>query len=74
MASAEVSNEEPDIQDLPDEILEYILSLTSPYRDFKSAMMVCKRWRKVMESKHIINLFTIFCNYHCIIFGIYMAG
>lgn len=35
---------------LPDEILEYILSLTSPYCDFKSALQVSKRWYSVIKS------------------------
>ena len=37
------------LSDLPDEILDHILSLVSPYRDFKSAMLVCKRWHKIMQ-------------------------
>jgi len=35
---------------IPDEILEYILSLTSPYCDFKSALQVSKRWYSVVKS------------------------
>jgi len=29
---------------LPDEILEHILSLISPYRDLESSALVCRRW------------------------------
>jgi len=35
---------------VPDEILEYILSLTSPYCDLKSALQVSKRWYSVVKS------------------------
>jgi len=36
------------IKDLPQEILEYIFSLLSPYKDFKSVMLVCRDWHTVM--------------------------
>ena len=39
------------IEELPDEILEQILAEISPYKDFKSAMLVCKRWHFVMKSR-----------------------
>ena len=42
--------EEVSIDCIPDEILEYILSLTSPYCDFKSALQVSKRWCSVTRS------------------------
>jgi len=38
------------IECIPDEILEYILSLTSPYCDFKSALLVSKRWYFLVKS------------------------
>lgn len=41
--------EEVSIDCIPDEILEYILSLTSPYCDFKSALQVSKRWCSVTK-------------------------
>lgn len=34
------------INDFPDEILEFILSLLRPYKDLKTCMLVCKRWNK----------------------------
>ena len=37
------------IDDLPDEVLEYMLSLLSPYRDFSSVMLVCHRWYNIMK-------------------------
>lgn len=36
------------IKDLPQEILEYIFSLLSPYKDFKSVMLVCRDWHIIM--------------------------
>ncbi|XP_071146947.1 F-box only protein 42-like [Mytilus edulis] len=35
------------IDDLPEEILEFILSKVSPYRDVKSCMLVCRRWYRL---------------------------
>lgn len=34
------------INNLPDEILEYILGLLRPYSDLKECMLVCKRWNR----------------------------
>jgi len=44
------NTERVSIDCIPDEILEYILSLTSPYCDFKSALQVSKRWYSVVQS------------------------
>lgn len=35
------------IQNIPDEVLEYIFKLISPYQDFRSCASVCKRWRNI---------------------------
>ncbi|XP_039280007.1 F-box only protein 42 isoform X3 [Nilaparvata lugens] len=43
------------IEDLPDEVLEYILSLLPPYIDLDNCMNVNLRWKKIVE-----NVF-----YHC---------
>jgi len=51
--------EEASIDCIPDEILEYILSLTSAYCDFKSALRVSKRWYSVIKS--MSPEFTIYC-------------
>ena len=37
------------IQDLPDEVLTYVLSLVSPYKDLHSANQVCKQWRRCVS-------------------------
>lgn len=39
------------INDLPDEVLEYIFSFVSPYKDLKECMLVCKRWHENVKSK-----------------------
>ncbi|XP_043275489.1 F-box only protein 42 [Venturia canescens] len=39
-----------EIDDLPDEILEYILNLIPPYKDLQECMLVCKRWCRVARN------------------------
>lgn len=34
------------IEDLPDEVLEFILGFLPPYKDVHDCMTVCKRWRR----------------------------
>lgn len=41
------------INDLPNEILEYILCLLPPYKDLENCMVVCKRWHKIVQSMYI---------------------
>ena len=36
------------VTDLPEEILEYILSQLSPYQDLKAAKQVCKQWHRLV--------------------------
>lgn len=43
------------IDDLPDEVLEYILSLISPYKDSDSCKLVSKRWRRTINSEDLSN-------------------
>ncbi|CAH1395811.1 unnamed protein product [Nezara viridula] len=38
------------INDLPNELLEYIISLLPPYQDLENCMVVCKRWYKNVQS------------------------
>ncbi|KAL3282765.1 hypothetical protein HHI36_005932 [Cryptolaemus montrouzieri] len=38
------------IKDLPDEVLEFILSLISPYQDLHDCMAVSKRWRRCVHN------------------------
>ncbi|XP_024884293.1 F-box only protein 42-like [Temnothorax curvispinosus] len=38
------------INDLPDELLEYILSLIPPYRDLQECRLVCKRWYRATKN------------------------
>lgn len=39
------------INELPDEVLEYIFTLVSPYKDLRGCMLVCKRWHETVKSK-----------------------
>lgn len=38
------------INDLPDEVIEFVLSFVPPYEDLHNCMLVCKRWRKSVQS------------------------
>jgi len=38
-------NDSASIDHLPNEVLEYIFKLISPYKDFSSCYRVCRRWR-----------------------------
>lgn len=38
------------IEDMPDEVLEFILDLVPPYRDLHDCMLVSKRWRRCVLS------------------------
>ena len=49
MASCETSAE---LMDLPEEILEYIFSLTSPYRDLQNLSTVCHRFHRICKGKY----------------------
>ena len=42
-------NTKPGIMDLPEEILEQVLCLLCPYRDYKNVMLVCKLWHQIMQ-------------------------
>lgn len=37
------------IHHLPQEVLEHIFAMVSPYRDFKSVMLTCSWWRRIMR-------------------------
>lgn len=39
------------IEDLPDEVLEFILGFLPPYKDLQNCKTVCKRWYNCAESK-----------------------
>lgn len=46
------------IEDLPDPIIEYILSYLSPYRDLKQCMQVNRAWYRYVYGKYF-NIFLI---------------
>lgn len=35
--------------ELPEEVLEYILSFLSPYQEHKTAALVCKQWYRLIK-------------------------
>lgn len=45
-----LSKYESVIDDLPDEVLEYILSLVPPYKDLHNCSLVCKRWQRSVKN------------------------
>lgn len=40
------------VEDLPDEVLEFILRFLPPYKDLQNCMLVCKRWHVCAQSKY----------------------
>lgn len=40
--------------ELPEEVLEYILSFLSPYQEHKTAALVCKQWYRLIKGIPII--------------------
>lgn len=40
------------MDDLPDEVLEFILGLIPPYKDIHDCMLVSKRWRTCVLSEY----------------------
>ena len=53
MNETDEDSSEVGIMDLPEEIVEYILALLSPYSDFQSARLVCRLWYKIMKGRPI---------------------
>lgn len=45
------------IDDLPDEILEYIFHLLPPYQDIRHCRAVSRKWNAVARSKSVVNMF-----------------
>lgn len=37
------------MSELPEEVLEYILSAVSPYQEHKTAALVCKQWYRLIK-------------------------
>lgn len=40
--------------ELPEEVLEYILSFLSPYQEHKTAALVCKQWYRLIKGMHLV--------------------
>lgn len=59
------------INDLPDEVIEFVLSFVPPYKDLHDCMLVCKRWRINVLSKFFsLGIFFSVFYLSCIIFDI----
>lgn len=50
------SSSSKSFQDLPLEIVEYIMSLVAPYQDLKNCMLVCKEWHRIIRGRQSMNL------------------
>lgn len=40
--------------ELPEEVLEYILSFLSPYQEHKTAALVCKQWYRLIKGTPLV--------------------
>lgn len=40
--------------ELPEEVLEYILSFLSPYQEHKTAALVCKQWYRLIKGTRLM--------------------
>lgn len=40
--------------ELPEEVLEYILSFLSPYQEHKTAALVCKQWYRLIKGTYFV--------------------
>ncbi|RXN17204.1 F-box only 42 [Labeo rohita] len=49
VAAAEVKPGVRSMGELPEEVLEYILSFLSPYQEHKTAALVCKQWYRLIK-------------------------
>ncbi|KAF7235821.1 F-box only protein 42 [Varanus komodoensis] len=48
-AEEEETQHHRSMQELPEEVLEYILSFLSPYQEHKTAALVCKQWYRLIK-------------------------
>ncbi|XP_056398316.1 F-box only protein 42 [Hyla sarda] len=48
-AAPEVTTHNRSMSELPEEVLEYILSFLSPYQEHKTAALVCKQWYRLIK-------------------------
>ena len=44
------------MSELPEEVLEYILSFLSPYQEHKTAALVCKQWYRLIKGTAFLSL------------------
>lgn len=56
----EEEDEVTHIDRLPAEVLDYILTLVSPYNDLQACKLVCKRWLDIVQG--FLKHFNFFCS------------
>ena len=44
------------MSELPEEVLEYILSFLSPYQEHKTAALVCKQWYRLIKGIAVLSM------------------
>lgn len=49
------------LEDLPDEVLEFILGFLAPYKDLQNCMLVCKRLHACAQSKYGYQKYVMTC-------------
>lgn len=47
------------IDDLPDDVLEFIIAHLRPYKDFESLKIVSSRWNNLIKSKFLTKIEAI---------------
>lgn len=54
------------MSELPEEVLEYILSFLSPYQEHKTAALVCKQWYRLIKGTVAAGKIYLFTYLKCI--------
>lgn len=54
----QMSEHDQNINELPDEVLEFIFSHMPPYKDLESCALVCKRWTNIVRSEYSLGWHT----------------
>ena len=49
------------MSELPEEVLEYILSFLSPYQEHKTAALVCKQWYRLIKGTLVLKRCVCVC-------------
>lgn len=60
------------IEDLPDELLEHILGIVSPYKDLDYCKLVSRKWNHAMKRMWCVYVHLIY--YDCFVFQASFTG